>query len=110
MWGSSDFNWSFQEIFGNQAPYENIETLWEYSPLKHMGNAKTPTLIIHSEQDLRCPLEQGQQAFVALKKLGVDTKFVIFPDEPHGLSRGGRTDRRIVRLNEIAGWFEKYLK
>jgi dipeptidyl aminopeptidase/acylaminoacyl peptidase len=55
-------------------------------------------------------LEQGQQAFVALKKLGVDTKFVIFPDEPHGLSRGGRTDRRIVRLNEIAGWFDKYLK
>lgn len=110
MWGSSDFNWSFQEIFGNQTPYENIETLWENSPLKHMGNAKTPTLIIHSEQDLRCPLEQGQQAFVALKKLGVDTKLVIFPDEPHGLSRGGRTDRRIVRLNEIAGWFEKYLK
>lgn len=110
MWGSSDFNWSFQEIFGNQPPYENIEILWENSPLKHMGTAKTPTLIIHSEQDLRCPLEQGQQAFVALKKLGVDTKFVVFPDEPHGLSRAGRTDRRIVRLNEIADWFEKYLK
>jgi dipeptidyl aminopeptidase/acylaminoacyl peptidase len=110
MWGSSDFNWAFQEIFGNQPPYENIEILWENSPLKHMGAAKTPTLIIHSEQDFRCPLEQGQQAFVALKKLGVDTKFVIFPDEPHGLSRGGRTDRRIVRLNEIAGWFDKYLK
>lgn len=110
MWGSSDYNWSFQEIFGNQPPYENIETLWENSPLKHMGAAKTPTLIIHSEQDLRCPLEQGQQAFVALKKLGVDTKFVVFPDESHGLSRAGRTDRRIVRLNEIANWFEKYLK
>lgn len=109
MWGSSDFNWAFQETFGNQSPYENIETLWENSPMKHIGAAKTPTLIIHSEQDLRCPLEQGQQAFVALKKLGVDTKFLVFPDESHGLSRGGRTDRRIVRLNEIAGWFDKYL-
>ena len=109
MWGSSDFNWSFQQIFGNQAPYENIETLWENSPMKHIGSAKTPTLIIHSEQDLRCPLEQGQQAFTALKKLGVETKFVIFPDESHGLSRGGRTDRRIVRLNEMSDWFDKYL-
>ena len=78
--------------------------------MKHIGAAKTPTLIIHSEQDLRCPLEQGQQAFTALKRLGLDTKFVIFPDEPHGLSRGGRTDRRIVRLNEIGNWFDKYLK
>jgi dipeptidyl aminopeptidase/acylaminoacyl peptidase len=109
MWGSSDYNWSFQQIIGNQAPYENIEILWENSPMKYIGAAKTPTLIIHSENDFRCPLEQSQQAFVALKKLGVDTKFVIFPDESHGLSRGGRTDRRIVRLNEIAGWFDKYL-
>jgi dipeptidyl aminopeptidase/acylaminoacyl peptidase len=110
MWGSSDFNWAFQEIFGNQAPYENIEILWENSPMKHLGTAKTPTLIIHSENDFRCPLEQGQQAFVALKTLGVDTKFVLFPGEFHGLSRGGRTDRRVIRLNEIAAWFDKYLK
>ena len=77
--------------------------------MKHIGNAKTPTLVIHSEQDLRCPLEQGQQVFTALKTLGVDTKFVIFPEEPHGLSRVGRTDRRIKRLNEILGWFDLYL-
>ncbi len=109
MWGSSDFNWSFQEIFDNKAPFENLEVLWEVSPMKHIGAAKTPTLIIHSEKDLRCPIEQGQQAFTALKRLGVDTKFVVFPDEPHGLSRGGRTDRRIVRLNEIGNWFDKYL-
>lgn len=109
MWGSSDFNWMFEEIFGNKSPYESIETLWECSPMKHIGNAKTPTLVIHSEQDLRCPLEQGQQVFTALKKMGVPTKFVIFPDEPHGLSRMGRTDRRIKRLSEISDWFDKYL-
>ncbi len=110
MWGSSDFNWAFQETFGNKAPYEDIETLWECSPMKHIGAAKTPTLVIHSEQDLRCPLEQSQQVFVALKKLGIPTKFVIFPDEPHGLSRMGRTDRRIIRLKQISGWFDHYLK
>jgi dipeptidyl aminopeptidase/acylaminoacyl peptidase len=109
MWGSSDFNWEFQETFGNQAPYENIEKLWQCSPIKHIGSATTPTLVIHSEQDLRCPLEQGQQLFTALKKLGVDTKFLVFPEEFHGLSRNGRTDRRIIRLEEMVAWFDKYL-
>lgn len=110
MWGSSDFNWSFQEIFDDQAPYENMEVLWECSPIKHIGNAKTPTLIIHSMQDLRCAIEQSEQVYVALQNLGVETEFLIFPDSPHGLSRTGRTDRKIVRLNGIVDWFERYLK
>ena len=64
---------------------------------------------MHNQQDLRCALEQGEQAFVALKRLGVETELVIFPDEPHGLSRTGRTDRRIERLICILGWFTRYL-
>ncbi|MFH1446262.1 MAG: S9 family peptidase, partial [Chloroflexota bacterium] len=110
MWGSSDFNWSFQMIFGNKAPYEDIEQLWQCSPMKHLGGAKTPTLVIHSQNDLRCPIEQGEQLYIGLKNLGVETEFLIFPDSPHGVSRAGRTDRRIVRLNAILNWFEKYLK
>ena len=109
MWGSSDLNWIFQQVFGDQPPYENIERLWQSSPMKHVGAATTPTLVIHSAQDLRCPLEQSQQFFVALKMLGVDTEFVIFPEEPHGLSRQGRTDRRVARLEWINRWFERYL-
>jgi dipeptidyl aminopeptidase/acylaminoacyl peptidase len=110
MWGSSDFNWAFQEEFGNQPPWENLQNYWRQSPMKYMGKVKTPTLVIHSEQDLRCAIEQGEQVFVALKKIGVDTEMVRFPDEPHGLSRGGRTDRRIERLKHILRWFDKYLK
>jgi len=110
MYGSSDFNWAFQEEFGDEPPWSNLENYWRQSPMKYIGNAKTPTLVIHSEQDLRCPLEQDEQVFVALKKLGVDTEFVVFPDEPHGLSREGRTDRRIERLNHILRWFDRYLK
>jgi len=109
-WGSKDFNWHFQQMFDNQPPWEAVERYWEASPLKYLGNAKTPTLVIHSQQDLRCPLEQGEQVFVALKVLGVDTELVLFPDEPHGLSRGGRTDRRVVRLQHILRWFDRYLK
>ncbi len=110
MYGSSDFNWAFQQEFGDEPPWENIENYWRQSPIKYIGNAKTPTLVIHSEQDMRCDIEQDEQVFVALKKLGVDTEMVRFPDEPHGLSRGGRTDRRIARLNHILRWFDRYLK
>jgi len=110
MYGSSDFNWSFQMEFGDEPPWENFENYWRQSPMKYIGNAKTPTLVIHSEQDLRCDMEQDEQVFVALKKLGVDTEMVRFPDEPHGLSRGGRTDRRIERLNHILRWFDRYLR
>ncbi len=109
MYGSSDFNWTFQEEFGNVPPWEDMENYWRQSPIKYIGNAVTPTLVIHSENDMRCPIEQGEQVFVALKRLGVDTKMIRFPDEPHGLSRGGRTDRRIARLEQISGWFHRYL-
>lgn len=110
MWGSSDGNWIFQQVVGDKMPFEDIEKYWEMSPMKYMGNAKTPTLVIHSEMDYRCCQEQGEQVFVALKKLGVDTELVLFPNEPHGLSRMGRTDRRIARLEHISRWFDKYLK
>ncbi|MBA7485216.1 Dipeptidyl-peptidase 5 [subsurface metagenome] len=110
MYGSSDYNWAFQYELGNEPPWENIENYWRQSPMKYIGNVKTPTLIIHSEQDLRCVIEQGEQIFVALKKLGVDTEMVSFPEEPHGLSRSGRTDKRIERLNHMVDWFNRYVK
>jgi dipeptidyl aminopeptidase/acylaminoacyl peptidase len=110
MWGSSDFNWTFQFPAQSGSPQEDMQKLWDMSPIKYLGECSTPTLVIHSEHDHRCPIEQGEQAFVALKRAGVETEFVRFPNEPHGLSRGGRTDRRIVRLNHILRWMDKYLK
>lgn len=110
MWGSSDFNWAFQQELNDKAPFDDLQYYWDHSPIAYIGNAKTPTLVIHNEMDHRCPIEQGEQVFVALKRLGVDTEFVRFPEEFHGLSRTGRTDRRILRLNHISRWFTKYLK
>lgn len=109
-YGSGDYNWVLQYRFSNRTPWEDVRNYWKQSPAKYFGNVKTPTLVIHSEQDLRCPIEQGEQIFVALKKLGVDTEMVRFPDEPHGLSRTGRTDRRVDRLKSILRWFDRYLK
>jgi len=110
LWGSSDFNWAFQTELDDKPPFEDLQNYWEHSPIAYIGNARTPTLIIHSEGDLRCPIEQSEQVYVALKKQGVASEMVRFPDEFHGLSRTGRTDRRIVRLNHIVRWFDKYLK
>ena len=109
MWGSSDFNWSFQRLFGGRPPWESLDNYWRQSPLKNVGAVVTPTLVIHSENDLRCAIEQGEQMYVALKLVGVDTEMIRYPDEPHGLSRTGRTDRRIDRLGHIARWFDTYL-
>lgn len=83
--------------------------LWELSPLKSVQNVKTPTLLIHSVLDHRCPIEQAEQWYAALHKLGVPTRFVRFPGEDHELSRSGRPDRRLTRLNEYFGWLERWL-
>lgn len=111
FYGSSDLNWGTEFLLdsGSQ-PWQDLTAYWQHSPISFIGSAQTPTLIIHSEQDLRCAQEQGEQVFVALKRLGVDTEMVLFPEESHGLSRTGRTDRRIQRLEHMLRWFDKYLK
>lgn len=85
------------------------ERLWEMSPLKHVENVRTPTLIVHSVLDHRCPIEQAEQWYAALTLQGVPTRFVRFPGENHELSRSGRPDRRLVRLSEYLGWLEAHL-
>ncbi len=91
--------------------WDRPEGRWEQSPIKYIGKARTPTLIIHSEGDLRCNIEQAEQVFTALKLLGVPTRFVRYPrSTSHGLSRSGPPDMRLHRLNQILGWWGKYLK
>ncbi|MDN4493153.1 S9 family peptidase [Ureibacillus aquaedulcis] len=85
------------------------EKLWEHSPLKYAKNIDTPLLILHSELDFRCPIEQAEQLFITLKSMGKETSFVRFPDNNHNLSRTGTPNLRIERLDQIVSWFEQYL-
>lgn len=81
------------------------------SPIRYAPQVRTPILIIHSEQDLRCPMEQAEQWYTSLKRLGqAPVEFVRYAGENHELSRSGRPANRIDRLERIVGWFVKYLR
>lgn len=106
--GSSDFGYDDHREFGGQ-PWNNFEEYVRMSPITYVEKIRTPLLILHNEQDLRCSIEQAEQLFTALKVLKRKVEFVRFPEEPHGLSRHGRPDRRLARLEWILKWFDRYL-
>lgn len=109
FYGTSDIGPWFAEREVQGAPHEQLAHYWERSPLAYVAQVNTPVLILHGEQDLRCPIEQAEQWFVSLRRLGKTAEFVRFPDESHDMSRSGRPDRRQVRLQRIVGWFKTYL-
>ncbi|MDQ2848955.1 MAG: S9 family peptidase [Actinomycetota bacterium] len=82
---------------------------WQASPLAYADAIDIPLLIIHSEHDWRCPLEQGQRLFTALKSRGAETEMLLFPAEGHELSRGGRPRHRQQRFDAILEWWQRHL-
>ena len=109
FYGTSDIGWRFSEHEIGGTPWQNLTTYWHRSPLAYVENIQTPLLILHAEEDLRCPMEQAEQLFVALKVLKREVELVRYPGENHELSRSGRPDHRQDRLRRIRGWFERYL-
>jgi dipeptidyl aminopeptidase/acylaminoacyl peptidase len=110
MFGTSDIGHWFQVIeTGGDLPWENVSAWLERSPLTYAARIGTPLLIVHSEDDLRCPVSEAEQLFVALKKLGRDVVFVRFPDENHELSRSGTPRHRLERFRIILDWFARHL-
>lgn len=89
---------------------EEMDRLWEASPLRYAHRISTPTLLLHSDCDMRCPVEEARQMFYVLRNKNVPTRLVVFRGESHGLSRGGKPKNRIRRLEEICQWFARYLK
>lgn len=109
--GVSDIGYYFAEDQNAATLYskEGQEKLWFHSPLKYAANFSTPTLVVHSTDDYRCPIDQGYQLYSALIDRQVDTKMLILKDENHDLSRSGKPKARIKRLTEMTQWFDKYL-
>ncbi|MGA9226566.1 MAG: S9 family peptidase [Mesobacillus sp.] len=109
FYGVSDIGYYFTE-WQIKADLNDIETLWKHSPLAYADKINTPLLILHSEKDYRCPIEQAEQLFIALKRQGKKSKFIRFPESNHELSRSGKPNLRLNRLAYIVEWFNDHLK
>lgn len=109
MWGASDvYIWPNTYFPGNT--WSDTRALWDMSPLKHLGKCKTPTLLIHSEGDLRCNVAESEQVHAALSIRGVPVRFVRYPrNTSHGMSRNGPPDMRAHRLGQILDWWKRWM-
>lgn len=103
--GSSDIGW----FFGREYTGGSMEQMLAQSPMAFIADVQTPTLVVHSENDLRCPIEQGQRYYAQLKAQGVETALLVFPGEDHELSRSGTPHHRRQRFEHILSWWAKYL-
>ncbi len=110
LFGTSDVGWDLAGEDLDTTPWEDLNKYMQMSPIHYVENIHTPLLILHSEQDLRCNIEQAEQLFTALKYMGREVLFVRFEGQSHGLSRGGHPKLRLERLHHIMSWFEKYLQ
>jgi dipeptidyl aminopeptidase/acylaminoacyl peptidase len=107
--GTSDIGWHFWEHeMGDATPWRDPSKLVERSPLTYAPHVRTPLLILHAERDLRCPIEQAEQFFIALRWHGVETTFVRFAEDNHDLTRGGRPRNRAEHCRRIADWFDAH--
>jgi dipeptidyl aminopeptidase/acylaminoacyl peptidase len=107
--GSSDFAGFFRGYVGAN-PWEAPEAYRRISPLTYAEQITTPTLILHSEDDLRCPINQGEQLFTVLRALRREVEFVRFPGESHELTRSGSPTHRVQRFELVLDWLDRYLR
>ncbi len=106
---TSDNGYYDWDRIADSDPWEDIAEMWRVSPIRYAKDATTPTLFIHSFDDYRCPIEEGLQMFTCLRMHGVPARMCAFYDENHELSRNGKPDNRLKRLQEITNWFDRYL-
>ncbi len=97
------------ESIGNRV-WKQSDAFWDASPIKHIENCHTPTLIVHAEGDRRCPVAEGIQMYTALKLQGVPAKLILFSGESHGLAVSGKPRARLKHSRVIREWFSRYLK
>jgi dipeptidyl aminopeptidase/acylaminoacyl peptidase len=106
--GSSDLFWIFERQFGGPM-WDNVDEWLRMSPATYARDIETPLLIVHSENDLRCNIEQGEHLFTLLRLQGNDVEMLRFPGEGHELSRSGSPVHRVQRFDAILEWFGRYL-
>ncbi|HEV2128324.1 MAG TPA: S9 family peptidase [Thermomicrobiales bacterium] len=109
FYGTSDIGHVFGPVQWGGEPAEIEQFMVERSPSTWVHRSTTPTLIIHGEQDHRCPIGQGEEMFIALKKAGCEVEFVRYPGGSHLMLRGGPLHHRIDYYERVIGWFDRHL-
>jgi len=109
MWSTCDFS-LFQPFWFRGAPWEDPKDFAERSPVTHLANVETPLMVIHSEEDWRTPIGQGEAMFRGLLYQKKPTVMVRFPGENHELSRSGTPSRRVQNQQHIRRWFDHWLQ
>ena len=109
FYGTSDIGATWGEMEWGATPWDDPGKLLRQSPLMYAKNVTTPVLIIANEADHRCPVEQSEQFYTALRKMGKEAVFLRFQGESHQMSSNGRPKPRIERLKRLLVWFDKYL-
>jgi len=106
--GTRDFAYGHEDDFKGFL-FDDFDQYWDASPLKYARNVKTPTLVLHSDNDYRVPIEQGEQWFRALQHYGVTSELVIFPRENHNLTRTGEPKHLVESLEWQLYWFDRFI-
>jgi dipeptidyl aminopeptidase/acylaminoacyl peptidase len=106
--GTRDGAYGHEKDFGGDI-FQNFDAYWKYSPLHYANKVKTPTLVLHSDNDYRVPIEQGEQWFRALQHFGVVSEIVMFPRENHNLTRTGEPKHLVESINWQCYWFDRFL-
>ncbi|HSW41744.1 MAG TPA: alpha/beta fold hydrolase [Patescibacteria group bacterium] len=111
-WANSDSGPDYCRMarLGDPLTDEGVAKLWRTSPLRFVSRIRTPLLLLQGESDLRCPAADNEQLFVALRHLGREVEYILYPESWHTFAVTGRPDRRIDRHERMLAWFERHLK
>jgi dipeptidyl aminopeptidase/acylaminoacyl peptidase len=110
-WANSDTGVEYNRasLLGDPLTHGGMLKLWRQSPLSNVANIRTPLLMFQGEADRRCPPGDNEQFFTALRVLGREVEYVLYPDEFHTFAVTGRPDRRIDRMTRMLDWFDHYI-
>jgi len=103
--GTSDIG----SFFGDEYVGVSADDIARQSPMAVVGQVRTPTLVMHSELDFRCPLEQATRYYTALKRQGTEAEMLVFPGENHELTRSGQPRHRVERFDAVLDWWSRHL-
>lgn len=103
--GTSDIG----SFFGDEYVGVTDDDIARQSPMAVADQVTTPTLVMHSELDFRCPLEQATRYYTALIRQGTQAELLVFPGEDHELTRSGRPRHRVERFAAVRAWWERFL-